>query len=192
MAYLAKLNKCILCPPKNGTHTIQYIANRVRGDCQLRGHMTAGTIVGRLGFAPQFGMTVRDPIDRFLSIMNYFSEARVDESNPGSNDLWDQFWRVRNEFWALPQAHWCRDWPVELFPFEDLPVVRWIGWKGEIPHMHPTPKKRWTRESIEPIADMVMDYFAEDYGLRELAHQSDHSPQADSIGVNGEQKGSAD
>lgn len=182
MVYIPAFDKCILCPPKNGTHTIRYVADRIGEDVQLKGHMTAGTVVARLGRAPHFAMTVRDPVERFLSIVNYFSEGRY--TGPDVEMLWKTFEGIQGEFWAKPQAYWCEDWPVTLFPFEGLPIVRWIGWQGEVPHRHPTPVKSWswTLERIEPIVDRVKEHFAQDYTLRELAQMAVLDP----IGFNDE------
>lgn len=171
MVYLAAFDKYVICPPKNGTHTIHYVSDRVRGKPELRGHKTAGSIVGRLGRAPQFGMTVRDPVDRFLSMVNYFHKSMPELERNEPELLWASFEKVKGEFWALPQAHWCRDWETTFFPFEGLPIVRWMGWKGEIPHLHPTPKKTWDKARIEPILDRVMEHFEEDYALRDKTSQ---------------------
>jgi len=124
-------SKFVICPPKNGTHTIQHIMPQ-----DLNGHMRfaeAHRQLDGLGIDPDtitFAMIVRHPVNRYVSAINHNMRVRnwgLDEAVEASISS--------DEIVFYPQMwFWQDDAGILLFPFDGMPIIDWLGWQGKRPH----------------------------------------------------------
>lgn len=175
--YVPFRNRGIITPMKTGTHTIHKIGKEMTEPRQpiVQGHLKYQDMKNRLlkhkVKYPEIAMHVRDPLDRMVSVINHQYSKRKSPSDPTQFiDLDHVFQLVRQREQNLFPAQiefW--DWRVELFPFEGFPILRWLGWEGEIPHEYKAIY-RFSKQEIEkhPICNYIMEKrgYQADYMLR--------------------------
>lgn len=170
MPYIEELGRCVLCPPRCGTNTVLAVIRELYGLEGYNWHLEAQDVVHVLGRAPLFGMPVRDPVDRFVSLLNYFVRPRYPLlDDPVS--AWGHF-RLLPELAQRTQWRYFNSgWETEVFAFETFGILEWIGWRGEAPRENATVPMDgavlWTREMVDPILDRVLDHYRKDLWLRE-------------------------
>lgn len=172
MSILLKEGKATLSPPKCGTHTINKVMQSL-GPTLLTGHMWQEDAIRHLQrqyphIAPdefQWGMNVRDPIDRFVSSINH----QFAERKENLDYIYEELVMTRRLKLFSPMYKYlerCKN--ILLFKFEDFEICRWLGWKDPIPHELPG-EYRWSRERVlgHKHFPKALEPYLPDFKLRE-------------------------
>lgn len=117
----------------------------------------------------QFGMSVRDPVDRLISTINHQFAGRL---NYNLDRVFEDVAEEPQRFFP-PQRHFLGRVNIEdirLFPFEGLGIVRWLGFKGTI-HNHYPGKRMYLPEDIvsHPGFVKAIRLYEDDWELRRRA-----------------------
>lgn len=168
--------KAALTPPKNGTHTVNWVMEQLgpKGDVQAQGHLTAQELMHRLrnnkvDHVPEqieIGMTVRCPIDRLVSTINHQFSKRPDYN---LDNVYDHIQKAPRSLFPTQASYLSSRSDIRLFPFEGLPICRWLGWtEATIPNKYPGEYK-WSREEIlaHKVFPLAIERYECDFALRE-------------------------
>jgi hypothetical protein len=118
--------------PKTGTNTVRETM-RMMGHSFDNAHRPYSQLktAGRV-----FAASIRHPEDRLMSSIHHsLRNSHFDNLDDMFNHVLTkaqentQIWRPQSEFVSIGD-------PVKLFPFEGMPIVRWVGWTGPIPHLN--------------------------------------------------------
>lgn len=116
----------------------------------------------------QLGATIRNPEDRLVSMLNHLSD-----DNPllSTEEALQQV--IDGDSPLFRTAVWHIDPQTVLFPFEGLPILRWLGFDGEPPHDH-SSTKRWTVEGLRdhPMWEAAMAPYEGDWALYDYARKN--------------------
>ena len=175
MGYSPELNKGILHPPKCGTHSTQQVAKKM-GGWFAPGHMSFKELTDHMrkgGYnwkEAEFAMSVREPVSRLVSAINYNFPRKKFTLNAAMEHI------VADPRKIFPEQVWYWAEPVRLFPFDGLPILKWLGWNGPVPHGNPGPAT-WSREEIvtHSLFHSVIVHYKHDFDLWRRACLSTHS-----------------
>lgn len=156
--------------PKTGTWSVK--AGMERGGIPLivNGHMRAQDMREKIGKAVELGATIRRPDDRLVSMMNHLWG-----NNPlvSLDEALEQVIADQATAQVFRTSTWHIDPETRLFPFDGLPLLRWLGWDGPLPHDNQSKKRFFLRDvELHPLWKDALAIYWEDWQLYEMAKQS--------------------
>lgn len=154
--------------PKTGTHSVMAAMSSVDRP-YIEGHKPARQIREEAGMPIELGASIRRPDERLVSAMNYLwgnnPLVSVDE---GLEEIIldatiSKVWRT---------STWHLDPETRLFPFEGLPILKWLGCTSA-PHENASTR-RWTVKDLQhhPLWKDALGLYWEDWHLYEAAKQT--------------------
>lgn len=185
MAYYPAAHKAIINVPKCGTSTNDEAIMRLTGDRSViaGGHFNAGVMARVIAQEtlfdpdnpPEFAMSVRHPWERFVSALNHHY-GRASHSNDGVSNLDEAMEACETSTSKVFSTQ--RSWHssnVYLFPFEGLPILRWLGYNGPPIHENKGPR-RWGADQIQghSLFSKRIERYAEDAPLYKIAREGKH------------------
>lgn len=172
--YVPELNVFVLAIPKTGTNTISRCLGEMLGRRILPGHLTARQVIRHMGRRPQFWALIRDPVDRFVSSMNFvYGDTRIslDDAMNGAERHGTIVFKAQEHFLFGE---------TRLWPFEEMAgMLAELGYSGPLPHENAS-RKRWTRVEIasHPKAEAILARYGRDFALRERAWNENRGVRA--------------
>jgi hypothetical protein len=158
--------------PKTGTWSVKDGMQRAGVELIVNGHKPASDVRAKIwiqtGDRCELGATIRNPEDRLVSMMNHLW---------GNNPLVsteEAFQQVIDDEASKSQifrtARWHIDDHTRLFPFEGLPILRWLGYDGALPHANES-KARWSVAELRhhPLWEAAMAPYEGDWPLYDFA-----------------------
>ena len=141
--------------PKNGSTAIKEAIEAQYGKVSLPGHLTISQMAAHAGEHPAAAVW-RDPIDRFVSAMNF---TYGDTPGVTLQDAFNGWWRHRRRVVFQPQSEFL-DGPCVLF----RSVGELLDTLGCETVTRNQSVKRWTREEItsHPGIEAVLQFYADD------------------------------
>ena len=171
MPYSKLLNKAVICPPKCGTTTIQWIFGELTEDVTEHDHRTFRQMAQHVEPGTEWAMAVREPMERFVSAVNSYAGWSGERGLEATMDHALQRLSIVFE----PQVTFLeggRD-KVKLFSFDELDkLAEWLGYMEQVPRInesrtnfsasqirdHPLFEKVWPRYARDlELWDMVND-----------------------------------
>lgn len=137
----------------------------------LNGHVSALEMREKIGKPVQLGATVRNPEDRLVSMMNHLWGGNpLVSTEEGLQQVIDAK-GVNGQIFRT--TRWHIDPQTVLFPFEGLPILRWLGYDGALPHDNES-KKRWTVKELRdhPMWEEAMAPYEGDWALYDYARKN--------------------
>jgi hypothetical protein len=130
--------------PKTGTWSVKEGMTRGGIILVVNGHKSAADMRERIfiqtGEPALLAASVRRPDERLVSIMNHLWGGNplvsVEEGLQQAIDAKG----IEGQIWRTTQFY--IDDETVLLPFEGLPILKWLGWDGPLPHMNES-RKRW-------------------------------------------------
>lgn len=134
-------------------------------DAEYAGHLPLSYLLGKSHQPnPDIVAVLRDPVDRFVSAVNYRNRGgrkwSLDEAMEMARD------RAETDSVFMPQSHFLDRPANRVFPFERLhDVFAYLGIPRKWVNAHP---KKWTAEEItnHPLFAECMKAYGADYELR--------------------------
>lgn len=129
-------------------------------------HKNAGQVRDAVDGPVELGATIRHPEDRLVSIMNHLwggnSDVSEEEGLGQAIEADGQIWRSALQF---------IDGATRLFPFEGLPILRWLGCTS-VPHENAS-RKRWSVAQLRyhPLWHVALANYEVDWQLYEMAQK---------------------
>lgn len=135
MPYSKLLNKAVICPPKCGTTTIQWIMGELTDDVVHPDHRTFRELATHVQPSTEWAMPVREPMERLVSAVNSYAGWSGER---GLEATMDHAWHHMSVVF-MPQYVFLeggRD-QVQLFSFDQLDkLAEWLGYQDPVPRVN--------------------------------------------------------
>lgn len=190
MTYIASCNVAVVEIPKTATRSLRAaIENNL--EVNDAGYVPHLTLQQYLEIYPdlRMGLTlVRDPTERFVSIINFMLKEKVKHVCPPAlkkkilSETFDEFLNVlhnkkfnRNFLWFYPQYSFLlAKAPLEIFTLESSnKLLSAIGIQSDLPVMNVSKKKFSESEIFEILPlDLVKKVYSIDFALWDMVNSS--------------------
>lgn len=171
MPYCRSTNQFVICPPKTGTLTVTATMLQLHKTCEMGSHISyaqACKMLKRVGVDPlsvKWAMTVRHPVDRFVSAINHFMNGN---KNADLDDAMVEAVKGQRFMFQPQSDFWEDSVGIILFPFEKLPILEWLGRTKAHEKLHENEGSYLTsRKSIveHPYFISAMTKYSDDWSL---------------------------
>lgn len=129
------LNKAVICPPKCGTTTIQWIMAELTDDVTQHDHRTFREMASHVEPGTEWAMAVREPMERLVSAVNSYAGWSGERGLDATMDHAFQDFSIvfRPQYVFLEGG---RD-QVQLFSFDQLDkLAEWLGFHDHVPRVN--------------------------------------------------------